>query len=73
MWPNPQFLADLVIFTEEFFNGKLHVLCSVDTSQMICESDQLTGIYFIGTLLLNNSIHVREQYCNEFMCCTQNC
>ena len=29
MWPNPQDAADLVIFTEEIFNGKLHFLCSV--------------------------------------------
>ena len=24
MWPNPQFPADLVTFTEEIPNGKLH-------------------------------------------------
>ena len=29
MWPNPQFPADLVTFTKEIFNGKLHFLCSV--------------------------------------------
>ena len=28
MWPNPQFPADLVTFTEEIFNGKLHFLYS---------------------------------------------
>ena len=28
MWPNPQFTADLVTFTEEIFNQKLHFLCS---------------------------------------------
>ena len=28
MSPNPQFPADLVTFTEEFLNGKLHFLCS---------------------------------------------
>ena len=28
MWPNPQFPADLVTFTEEILNGKLHLLCS---------------------------------------------
>ena len=28
MWPNPQFSADLVTFTEEILNGKLHFLCS---------------------------------------------
>ena len=29
MWPNLQFSADLVTFTEESLNGKLHFLCSV--------------------------------------------
>ena len=28
MWSNTQFLADLVAFTEEILNKKLHVLCS---------------------------------------------
>ena len=32
MWPNPQFPADLVTFTEEILNGKLHFLCSVRQS-----------------------------------------
>ena len=32
MWPNPQFLTDSVIFTEEILNGKLLYLSSV----MIC-------------------------------------
>ena len=31
MWPNPQFPADLVTFTEEILNGKLHFLCSKKT------------------------------------------
>ena len=30
MWPKPQFPADLVTFTEEIFNGKLHILRNVD-------------------------------------------
>ena len=29
MWPNPQFPVDLVTFTEEFLNAKLHFMCSV--------------------------------------------
>ena len=29
MWPNPQFPADLVTFTEEILNRKLHFLWSV--------------------------------------------
>ena len=28
MWPNPQFPADFVTFTEEILNVKLHFLCS---------------------------------------------
>ena len=31
MWPNPQKTADLVTFTEEILNGKLHFLGSVNT------------------------------------------
>ena len=27
MWPNPQIPEDLVTFTEEIHNGKLHFLC----------------------------------------------
>ena len=27
MWPNPQFPANLITFTEEIVNGKLHFLC----------------------------------------------
>ena len=29
MWPYPQFAVDLVTFTEEILNKKLHFLCSV--------------------------------------------
>ena len=28
MWPNPEDGADLVTFTEEILNGKLHFLCN---------------------------------------------
>ena len=28
MWPDPQSPVDLVTFTEEILNGKLHFLCS---------------------------------------------
>ena len=41
MWPNPQETADLVTFTEEIFNGKLHFLCSVSLA------------FWFGTLDLN--------------------
>ena len=28
MWPDPKETADLVTFTTEILNGKLHVLCN---------------------------------------------
>ena len=37
MWPNPQFSADLVTYTEEILNEKLHFLCRgnrLDTNQI---------------------------------------
>ena len=38
MWPDPQFPADLVTFTEEIFNGKLHFfvqcMCFFNTSSV---------------------------------------
>ena len=37
MWPDPQETADLVIFTEESLNGKLHFLCSVLLSKVHSE------------------------------------
>ena len=30
MWPNPEETEDLVTFTEEIFNGKLHFFWAVD-------------------------------------------
>ena len=35
MWPNPQESADLVTFTEEILNGKVHFLCSEIYLQLI--------------------------------------
>ena len=35
MWPNRQETVDLVTFTEEILNGKLHFLCNVVTSTSI--------------------------------------
>ena len=32
MWPNPQETVDLVTFTEELLNEKLHFLCSEQDS-----------------------------------------
>ena len=49
MRANPQESADLVIFTEEILNGKLHILCS-DISKK---------------LPLNIIIQVQEQVINK--------
>ena len=35
MWPNPQFPADVVTYTGEILNGKLHFLCSVSKFPVI--------------------------------------
>ena len=35
MCPNPQETADLVTFTEEILNAKLHFLCSVYTTAYV--------------------------------------
>ena len=35
MWPNPQETANLVTFTEEILNGKLH-FCTVDEFLFVC-------------------------------------
>ena len=45
MWPNPQFPADLVIFTVEILNGILHFLCSAWVRLIIW------GITWIDTTL----------------------
>ena len=49
MWPNPQETADLVTFTEEILNGKLHFLCSDHSN---------TGSFFCNMLpKVNSAIH----------------
>ena len=45
---NPQFSADLVTFTEEILNGKLHFLCSDNSSQ-----DEFLLEYFKRKYLYN--------------------
>ena len=38
MWPNSQETVDLVTFTEEILNGKLHILCSVNWETRLIRS-----------------------------------
>ena len=39
MWADPQFLVDLVTFTEEILNIKLHLLCGARSK------NKLIGLY----------------------------
>ena len=54
MWPNPQFPADLVTFTEEIFNEKYYFLCSEHTRKPKF-SDDFSG-YKMGKLAKNKLI-----------------
>ena len=40
MWPNPEFAADLVTFTEEILNEKLHFLSNAGTFSNVMTKDQ---------------------------------
>ena len=44
MWPNLQFPADLVTFTEEIINAKLHFLCSEQASKHVLKNIELIAI-----------------------------
>ena len=45
MRPNLQKTVDLVIFTEEICNGKLHFLCSVTQAYKLTKSNNLNDWY----------------------------
>ena len=57
MWPSPQFSADLVTFTEEILNGKLHFLCSF-LYVLLGHS----GLQTIGILLFVTSLDQVDKY-----------
>ena len=50
MWPNPQETADLVTFTEEILNGKLHFLCSDVSVEFRCSCQE----FFLKIAALKN-------------------
>ena len=47
MWPNQQDTADLVTFTEEILNGKLHFLCTDIVNQSIDLQSDLKELILI--------------------------
>ena len=57
MWPNLQFPADSVTFTEEILNGKLHFLCSEiqvrETSLMSLNRVEIIGLHIDGRLIFD--------------------
>ena len=50
MWPNPQLPADLVTFTEEILNGKLHFLCIADNQNESARSFTSYVSYSLGQI-----------------------
>ena len=47
MWPNPQETVDLVTFTEEIFNGKLHFLCSNEKAPIFYDLLQIISLIYL--------------------------
>ena len=59
MWPNPQFPADLVTFTEEIINGKVHLYSACEwviTKEW--KLKQLTATYFIFSYKTNPELGI---------------
>ena len=70
MWPNPQETMDLVTFTAEILNGKLHFLCSVLNHCMLLFTcmllyDNFFGVYHHATNKIRNQFVLRTS--NKFM------
>ena len=53
MWPNPQEAVDLVTFTEEILNGKIHFLCSICKKGVLRNFEKFTGKHMCQSLFLN--------------------
>ena len=60
MWPNRQEPADLVTFTEEIRNGKLHFLCSVrgEACKTSCSFQTLRNTNDVSPFIRNKTIFV---------------
>ena len=76
MWPNPQFPTDLVTFTEEIVNGKLHFLCSVNIFTNRNKAQQLSQLENMENrvmlLKFKNSDNLIKPLCNVFLQITRN-
>ena len=66
MWPNRQFPADLVTFTEEILNGKLIFVHGKDAV--------LSLFNFVFTLAkLRVHTYLTESWVQSFNCCLERC
>ena len=68
MRPNPKFFADLITFTEEILNGKLHFLCSGKTSgkELRRKMGQQKNIQTLIAKVLNLKNTMVQEYKMEF-------
>ena len=69
MWLNPQGTPDLVTFTEEILNGKLHFLCSSWSTHIWVEYWSYNGPYNIATSFANqwNGFYIGTSVMQELM------
>ena len=58
MWLNPQISADLVSFTKEILNEKLHFLCSENTS---IQSEAVTWRFSIKKDFLKKFVKLKAK------------
>ena len=68
MWPNLQFPTDLVIFTEEILNEKLHFLCSVHFFVLILIrkfSSKMSSLLASDRFQTNDNENIFEQDLNR--------
>ena len=67
MWPNPKFPADLVTFTENTLNGKLHFLSSVfakKTRVFSVQQQEERKIFLYSKIRVSKKGHMFLKYQN---------
>ena len=57
MWSNPQETADLITFTEEILNGKLHFLCCDACINVHYEDANRNGEQLCGDCLQTQNLY----------------
>ena len=67
MWPNLQKTANLVKFSAEILNGKLHFLCGVHTNILYNQAYFWIYLYKINVLRLNSIVIERAFVTDELL------